>query len=364
MVTVSDNEGISFTVFKDSKLLFSVEKISLEFDSNVELNKPYKIKKTEQRVISEVIIPEFSTRTEKIEDKYNGMTLDFNNGIFLIFRVYDNGIAYRFNTKLDNEIVIINENVQLNLAVDDSLWCQSSKEFSSSYETPYKHYAINKLPENELHCLPMLVQRPDGKRFIFSESSLTDYPGMWIKHAGENPQVIATFPGVPSKLKTEGSPYSIGSVVETENYICKSAGTRDFPWRIVAIAENDKEIIENQLVYILSEKCKLADVSWIKPGKVIFDWWARHNIYGVDFKGGVNTATTKYYIDFCAKYGFEYFMFDDGWADNRNILNYSKDLNMEEIAAYAHEKNVGLMAWLMWSTFDRQMTEVFDKLEK
>ena len=148
------------------------------------------------------------------------------------------------------------------------------------------------------------------------------------------------------------------------DYIAKTTGSRSYPWRIFAIAEQDKDLITNQLVYLLAPPLQLDDVSWIKPGIVTFDWWARRNIYGVDFKAGINTATAKYFIDFAAEFGLEYFLFDDGWTDNNNILSYNKDLDMDEIAAYAKEKKVGLMMWLIWANLDLQTDEVFDMLEK
>ena len=107
------------------------------------------------------------------------------------------------------------------------------------------------------------------------------------------------------------------------------------------------------MVYLLASKSRLKDTSWIKPGVVTFDWWARRNIYNVDFEAGINTTTAKYFIDFASEFGLEYFLFDDGWTDNNDIFNINPSLNMDEIASYAKEKNVGLMVWLIWSTLDR-----------
>jgi len=126
------------------------------------------------------------------------------------------------------------------------------------------------------------------------------------------------------------------------------------------IYDEDTDLIKNQLVYLLSSPCRLDDVSWIKPGWVILDWWARRNIFGVDFKSGINTETARYFIDFCANYNIQYFLLDDGWVDNGNLLAVNKDLDMPAVLDYARSKGVSVMVWLMWSTLDQQMTEALD----
>ncbi len=82
----------------------------------------------------------------------------------------------------------------------------------------------------------------------------------------------------------------------------------------------------------------MKDISWIKPGVVMFDWWAKNNIYGVDFKAGINTETAKYFIDFCAEHGFRYFLFDDGWYPRDNLLTTVPELNMAEVTCICQSK--------------------------
>ena len=159
----------------------------------------------------------------------------------------------------------------------------------------------------------------------------------------------------------EGPAYTQGRVTKHADSIAKTEGARTYPWRILALAREDGDLITNQLVYLLAAPLALDDISWIKPGVVTFDWWGRRNIYGVDFKAGINTATAKYFIDFASAYGFEYFLFDDGWSDRTNLLEVIADLDMEEVCAYAKQKGVGVMLWMVWATLDRQYKEAFDK---
>lgn len=361
-LTVNDSNGIGFILRLNSFIIFSAEGISMEI-----LNRPatefHKIKEAIFSSHSGMIRPEIREKSALVPDLYNALDCKLSDQVSIVFRAYNNGVAYRINAEFDGRVTVKLESLSLLLAPNDSVWYQDSDTFSSAYETPYQHKLISDIPEKKLLCLPLLVQKPDGSTIGILESALTDYPGMWLKKDGAM-SLKACFSPVPLKEKNEGSVYGWGKVAETADYMAVTSGKREFPWRIFAIAEKDKDLITNQLAYVLADSCRLQDTGWIKPGKVIFDWWARHNIYGVDFKAGINTATARYFIDFCAENGFEYFLFDDGWTNNKNILEYNKDLDMEEISAYADTKNVGLMVWLMWSTFEKQMDEVFDMLEK
>ena len=122
----------------------------------------------------------------------------------------------------------------------------------------------------------------------------------------------------------------------------------------MGIAEKDGDLITNQLVWLLAKPSQVQDTSWIKPGKVAWDWWNALNLEGVDFKSGVNTQTYKYYVDFAAKYGLQYIILDEGWYKLGNVLEVSPDLNMEELTAYAKKKNVGIILWMVWKTLDDQ----------
>jgi alpha-glucosidase len=161
--------------------------------------------------------------------------------------------------------------------------------------------------------LPLLVEKQDGMFVMVTEADLYNYPGLWLKGTGQA-QLSAINPPRPKTLTTTGSAYNRKQVAATYSYIARVEGTRTYPWRIFAVAGNEKDLISNNMVYLLSSPCALKDISWIKPGVVMFDWWAKHNIFGVDFKAGINTETAKYFIDFCAEHKFRYFLFDEGGA--------------------------------------------------
>jgi alpha-glucosidase len=212
-----------------------------------------------------------------------------------------------------------------------------------------------------LASLPLLVET-SGPKILITESDLRDYPGMWIKTAGDN-NLSAVFPHYPleSKLKP-GSDRNM-PVTKYADYLAKTNGTRTFPWRILAIAKTDGDLITNDLVYQLGEELQIEDPAWIKPGKVAWDWWNANNVYGVDFRAGINTETYKYYIDFASQFGIDYVILDEGWYKLGNLLDVVPEIDVEELVNYGKEKGVGIILWVIWKTLDDQMEEALDQFE-
>jgi alpha-glucosidase len=174
--------------------------------------------------------------------------------------------------------------------------------------------------------------------------------------------LAAVFPPYP--LKEELGRDRDLKVAQAAEYIAVTKGTRAFPWRIIGIAEQDGDLITNQLVYLLAKPSQLEDTSWIKPGKVAWDWYNANNIYGVDFKSGINTETYKYYIDFASQYGIEYVILDEGWYKLGNLLQVVPEMNIEELTAYGKQKNVGIILWVVWKTLDDQLEPALNRFEK
>jgi alpha-glucosidase len=143
-------------------------------------------------------------------------------------------------------------------------------------------------------------------------------------------------------------------------YIAKVAGTHQFPWRVAVISASDKELLNSDMVYKLSTPSKIIDTSWIKPGKVAWDWWNNWNITGVDFKAGVNTETYKYYIDFASKNKIEYIVLDEGWSE-LDPLKIKPDIQLQELIDYGKKKNVDLILWACWRGIYPVVDQAFAK---
>jgi len=362
-ISVQIDNGISFRSFYQNDLLFDVQNIYLQLDNGQILGKNPKIKKRSDQEINELIKPVIKEKRSEIINHCNELILLFQGNYGLCFKVFNNGIAYRFFTEKEGTQLIVHENLEFHTTDDDSVWYQSSKSFNSSYETPYQKEKISDIEEGKLCNLPLLIMKGSGPRILITESNLIAYPGLWLEGTKNN-KLISTHPKFPETYTKEGSLYGYHQIATTKNYIAEIKGPRTFPWRVFAVAKNDAELLNNDIVYVLAPDQRVPDSGWIKPGVVAFDWWGRRNIFGVDFETGVNTKTAKYFIDFCAQYNFQYFLFDDGWSPLHDILNPIAGLDMEEISVYADKQGVDLMLWVHWYGLYKNMEAALDLFEQ
>src|SRR6266513_964171 len=265
-------------------------------------------------------------------------------GYQIVFRAYNEGVAYRLETSLpQREVKVYGEEVSLNFAGDYNVYYPQEDGFLSHNEREFVYLALKDIPRATIASLPAVVDTRDGIKLAIAESDVDDYPGLWLR-GNTNKTLAAVFPPYP--LKEELKRDRDLAVVQAADYIAVTKGTRSFPWRIIGIAEKDGDLITNQLVYLLAKQSQLEDASWIKPGKVAWDWYNANNIYGVDFKSGINTQTYKYYIDFASQFGIEYVILDEGWYKLGNLLQVVPEINIEELVAYGKKKNVGIILWV------------------
>ena len=356
-------DGIFAHLSKDGKSAVSIQNISIETGKDGLKNTGLKVQKSVRNSVNETVKPVIKEKASVLTNSFNEIEIKFKTGIGITFRLFNEGLAYRFSTSVKDSFIIYRENLEVLFEPNDSVRFQASKSFNSSYETPYEHRIISGIENEQLCHLPLLVEKQNGLFVMVTEADLYNYPGLWLKGTGKA-EFTATHPPFPKKLRYTGSIYGHGQIDETEDFIAKVGGSRTFPWRIFGVAGNEAELIENNMVYLLASQNILEDISWIKPGVVMFDWWAKNNIYGVDFKAGINTETAKYFIDFCAEKGFRYFLFDDGWCDKGDLLHPVEGLNMQEVTDYARTKGVDVMLWVIWHTLQSQWNEAFDQFEK
>jgi alpha-glucosidase len=356
-------EGISAILTKEGKSAAALQNISLETGKEAQQISDVKVQKATRNSVNETVIPEIKEKAAVLTNAYNELEIKFKTGNGITFRVFNEGFAYRLSTSSKDSLIVYRENLNINFEESDSIRFQASKSFNSSYETPYEHRLITGIEKDELCHLPLLVEKQNGLFVLVTEADLYNYPGLWLKGNGKA-IFTGTNPPYPKKLNYTGSVYGHGQIAESENFIAKVNGTRTYPWRIFAVASDETELIANNMVYLLATSNVLKDVSWIKPGVVMFDWWAKNNVFGVDFKAGVNTETAKYFIDYCAEMGFRYFLFDDGWCAKEDLLHEVDGLDMAEVTAYAKTKGVDVMLWVIWHALENQWDEAFDLFEK
>ncbi len=361
-VEIENNpQGIQLKMKKEAGLLLSLSDLAIITGQTA--TAPQRVKKVKRSAVNEIIKPVVREKSEIYRNEYNELVLTFKSGQSLTFRLFNEGMAYRFATDSKDSLTIVKETLNIQFQDGDSMRFQSEKSFHSAYEQPYEFKKLSEVDPSRLCNLPVLVEKQNGKLVMITESDLYNYPGLWVKRTGTS-QISAIHPPYPKTLVKTNNPYSSNQVGETYNYIARVAGQRTYPWRIFAVADKEEGLISNNMVYLLASPTELKELSWIKPGVVMFDWWGKNNIYSVNFKAGVNTETAKYFIDFCAEKGFRYFLFDDGWSPKGDVLHTVPGLDMEEVTAYAKKKGVDVLLWVIWNTLNDQWQEAFDRFER
>ena len=298
-------------------------------------------------------------RQKSFSTAYQELNLKLKNGFGVILRAYDEGVTYRFYTTRNGKTIIKNETADFEFGKDKKAWLPYTttpeKPFAMAFQNIYDETAID-TAEQKLAFLPATVDCGTAKVTIL-ESDIVSYPGMWLKADGS--KLKATFAPYPSEMAYypwRGMSY----VKNRHDYIATSTGKRNYPWRVFAITEKDTDMPTNNLVYALARPNKIGDTSWIKPGKVAWDWWNDWNLKGVNFKAGINFDTYKYYIDFAAKHGLEYIVLDEGWYDSKaaTILKPIDEIRLPELIEYANKKNVGIVLWSVFNVMDENLETI------
>jgi alpha-glucosidase len=352
--------GFRYDVAVKGKLVMQDSSLAVNVGGNW-LGREVKVKNAKQSSHDQMLEPVVRQKAARIRDNYNELRIETEQPLTVVFRAYNEGVAYRLETSLAAaEVKVTNEESIFRFAGDYTVYYPQEDGFFSHNERVYAPRKLDAVGPTTLASLPGVVDA-DGIKLAIADADVDEYPGLWLKGTGGN-ALAAAFPPYPLK-ETLQSDRNF-RVTEAADYIAVTRGTRTYPWRLVGIAEKDGDLITNSMVWLLAKPSQLQDTSWIKPGKVAWDWWNFNNVYGVDFKAGVNTATYKFYIDFAAKYGLEYIILDEGWYKLGNLLDVTPEINMEELMAYAKQKNVGVILWVVAKTLGDQLQPALDQFAK
>ena len=359
-VDFSLGQTLGYSVSLDGKTLVSDPAIALRLQDGTVLGQNPRLAKQKTREADETVEAPFQ-RNPQMRNHYNELDLKMKGGYGVIFRAYDNGVAYRFYTQMKDSIVIAAEDLNPTFPADCKSWLAYStnpkKPMAMAFQNYFTEAPLSQADAQQLAFPPFAVEIGGAAKVVFAESDLEAYPGLFFRPQPGRHGVQGVFPGYPEKMGVY--PGRVQDYVETaaENCIARCAGPRQFPWRVWAIAEEDTELPANNLVYLLASPSRVGDISWVKPGKVAWDWWNDWGLSGVDFKAGINTETYKYYIDFAARYGLEYIVLDEGWYNPRSgdMLTVIPGLDLEKVVAYGREKGVGVVLWTVFNVIDRQL---------
>lgn len=281
------------------------------------------------------------------------------------FRVYDDAAAYRILPKKTIGCVK-GETSEYNFSDDYQAFVpyvndnRGGERWCYSFESYYDETRLSQMYSDSLAITPLAVCLPGGKKAVVMEADVDNYPGMYLLRGQTANSLRATFPPYPLKEQIGG--YNRLNLVPTEraSYIARQVDR--LPWRIVVVSQQDKQLIGNDIARELGPAQRLADTSWVKPGKVAWDWWNNTNLTGVDFHAGINTDTYKYYVDFARQNHLEYIIIDEGWSDPEDLLLFSDKMDMAGIISYAREKGVGVILWSSWRNLVQRGAEKMDEI--
>ncbi|MBR5877037.1 MAG: glycoside hydrolase family 97 protein [Alistipes sp.] len=367
-VTVTIDQDIRWSVEADGKTVINPSQIAMQIGENETWGVAPRLKKAVVGKIDEVI-PSPLYKKAQVEDKCSTLTLTFKGDYAVEFRAYDEAAAYRFVSTRKGAYTVKNEISEYAFEGEPTVYCSytrsnANKDFEeqyfNSFEGPYFIEPIQKMGQKRLMYLPVLVDLGDRKVCI-TESDLMSYPGMYLYNSNNDSTLESHYATVPDQIKQGGHNMLQGLVETRKPYIAEVDGARSFPWRICIVANNDAELLDDDMVFRLSHENVIGDTSWIKPGKVAWEWWNNWGLRGVDFQPGVNNRTYEYYIDFAAANGIEYVILDEGWNVNlkADLMQIIPQIDIKHLCDYAKDRGVGIVLWGGYWAVDRDMDNVF-----
>ena len=367
-LNITAGKQLLWTVSQKGEPVIAPSSISIKLQSGEVLGNNVSITSSKIENINKPFAA-LNYKKDSVSDHYSELTLTCKGDYGIIFRAYNDGAAYRFFISKKGEITILDEEASFNFAGDYMAYIPYVNDphnkdiYECSFENVYRHIKLSAFVKDTLAFAPVLVELPNGKKAAITEADLEDYPGMFLQagpgnnlHGRFAPYVLEEIQGGHNNLQA--------FVTKRAGYIAITQGPRKFPWRCVIISEKDADLLNNDMVYRLASPSRINDASWIKPGKVAWDWWNDWNLSHVDFKAGINTITYKYYIDFAAANHIENILLDEGWASSTNIMKIIPEINLQEIIDYGKQKNVGVWLWGGWLPLDQKMDEALSVYSK
>ena len=341
------SDKIYYDIYYNDEVLLKDNYLRLLLDDEILGDNP-KLLRQKRNSFSKELKPVVPLKFSSITSCYNALTLDFK-GYSVEFFAFDDGVAYRFITRKTNKVEVLGEDFAISFPEEYLLHLQQPSGFKTPYEEEYTHVTCQEWRgTDKMSVLPILIDTRKQYKILVGESDRFDYPCMFLKGNGYN-GFNAVFPKAPLEFAEDGN-LSM-KITKEADYIAKTEGNRNYPWRYFVISSDDSQLIENTMNYKLATKSVLEDNSWIKPGLASWEWWHDAALYGpdVNFVSGCNYDTYKYYIDFASSFHVPYIVMDAGWAET--VLNPNKpnsQMRLPELIQYGKEKNVGIILWLSW----------------
>ena len=364
VLTVDVGDRITYSVTQRGRPVLDASPISLTLTASSGarmLGGHDRVRSSDTRSVRDSIRPVTPTKRTVVPDRFNELRLRLAD-YGLEFRAYDEGVSYRWVLTMGDSITVATEEASFAVSGQTEGVLGIDTTFMTHYEPAFHRARLDTLKDGRRALLPTLVALQGGPKIAITESQLEDYPGMYlVAGPSPGPALVGLFPQAALEERNAND-LSI-FVTKRADYLARTAGRRTLPWRIIMIADEDRQLLLNQMVYTLAAPARLTDVSWIKPGKAAWDWWSARDVRGVDFRVGMNTETFKYFIDFAARNKLEYVVIDAGWYMPGNRLMQQPAMDIPALVQYGASRNVGVVLWASWYLLEKQLLPVMDLYE-
>lgn len=367
---ISVTGGIRYDVLHDGVLLLEQSQASMTLGDGTVYGGPEiqvrKVRKHSEDHIAKAV----SYKKAEVRENFNELEIECRGGYKVIFRAYDDACAYRFISLSGSSFTVVDEQADFRFAGDwdaeipyiNKKWKGSLQDILiNDFQCPYTRSKISSWKER-WSILPLLVDCPGGKKVVITEADLMNYPGMFLYNyrKGGETTLSGYFARIPDKTEIGGHNMVQEMVYTRKDHIAEFDGAAEFPWRVVVVSSEDRELADSDIVWKLATPAEDVDWSWVRPGKVAWEWWNAWNLKGVDFETGVNDATYMHYIDFAAENGIEYVILDEGWAVKyaNDLMQVVPEIHLDQLVKYAAGKGVGIILWAGWWPFEKDMENV------
>lgn len=365
-LVVETGRDLCYSLQQDGETLLQPSCISMKLSDGKVFGKNSTLVSSQKSQHQSVIQSPFYKKSQ-VKDFYNQLVLKFRESFCVIFRVYNDGMAYRFTTNQKKDFKVVNEQADFNFPQE---WKTTvpyvrtdaplEEQFTTTFENTYTTATLKDMNHQKLAFLPIMFSNEKGAKVAITEAEVKHYPNMYVLAKEDGKGLKSVFSRYPSAEEQGGYDSLQLLVKERASYIAECKACTNFPWRVLCLARTAGDFLENDMVYRLAEPCRLANTEWIKPGKVAWDWWNDWGLYDVPFKAGTNTSTYKAYIDFAAKYGLQYVVLDDGWnvKGPADMMQIVPEINLQEIINYGNKKKIGIILWAGSYALDKNLENI------
>jgi len=356
-----DGGKLRFAVTRDGKAVLAPSPVGLFTDQGALGGDGVEVAGTDRTAVNDVYRPVVG-KASQVRDNYNQLTLHLlrkRDGVRfdLIVRAYAEGVAFRFVVPAQDRFKSLDvywETTGLYFPADYGCWGANPGNYVNSHEFEFDSVQASKMRNFHLYDAPLLCATGKGTTFAIAESDKRDYAGAYLRGRSDGGL------GVNISLTTRPDNAQDGAGFKTAVHASLLEGPLNTAWRVVMLGDTAGDLIPSNLIHLLAEPSRIADTSWIKPGKSAWDWW---NGWAVDVPdAGVNTATFKNYIDFAQKMGLEYTLIDEGWYKGSfegpapaDVTVPKPEVDIPGVVKYGAERGVGVWVWLQWKQLERQL---------